>query len=179
MLVKNVFDIFSAPCFAFFGKEEPQIPPAFNNDEEEKQYDEKLAEYNKEKESFLTLMEVSNLKDVVALKFSLCSVVFDLINSAINQKVYVMPESPKLLKRIEKSLVDFAQIADNDEEIDIPDAWLPIIDKLFNDDVLFGQVALHGEISSVDSVKKALPVRARVLMTMKNLNEALLNILPA
>lgn len=179
MIVTNVFDTFSSPGFSFFGKSEPEMPPAFKSDEEKTQYEEKLAEYNKEKEAFLNLMEISKLEDTATLKFSLGSVVFDLINSAINQKVYAMPESPKLLKRIEKQFIDFAQIADNEGEIEIPDTWIPFIDKLFNDDSLFSQVGLHGEISSTGENKKALPVRARVLMAMKNLNDAVLNILPA
>lgn len=168
MLVANVFDAFSAPCFAFFSKDQPKAEAT----------EAELEEYNKDKEAFLTLMEVADLRDNVTLKFSLGSVVFDLINSAINLRVFVMPESPKLLKRIEKQFVDFAQIADNEGEIDIPDSWIPIIDKLFNDDALFANIALHGEITSTGETKKALPVKGRVLSTMLKLNNALLEVLP-
>jgi len=189
MLVKNVMGTFAAPAFAFFGEIEPikptePTPEERDADDEkykkiEQEYAVKLAEYETKKENFINAMEVPSLRDVLTLKFSLGSVAFDLFNAAINLHVFTMPESPKLIKRIEKQFVDFAQIADNEGEIEIPDMWIESIDKLFSDDALFAKVALHGEISSNGKEKKAIPVKGRVLAAMPQLNEALLSLLPA
>lgn len=189
MLVQNVMGTFVAPAFAFFSEIEPVKPtePTVEEREADKEkyekidqeYAAKLEAYEVKKTNFITAMEIPSLRDPLTLKFSLGSVAFDLFNAAINLHVFTMPESPKLIKRIEKQFVDFAQIADNEGEIEIPDMWIESIDKLFSDDKLFAQVALHGEISSNGTEKKALPVKGRVLAAMPKLNDALLSILPA
>lgn len=169
MIVQNIFDTFSAPAFVFFG-----VPPP---SADEPDFETKNAEYEKNRDAFLDLAEIKSLNDNVSLKFSLGSVVFDLVSNAINFKLFPTPESPKLMKRLDKEFMDFAQISDNDGEINVPDTWLPHIDKIVSNDDLFTQAILHGELPTEN--KKSMPLRSKVINTMPKLRDALLAILPA
>jgi hypothetical protein len=172
MKVNNVFDSFTAPTFTFFPYQEPapDMPD----------YEEQKKKFELEKEAFLTLTETESLQDSLTVRFSLGSVLFDLITAAIKAQVFVLPQSPKLVKRFDKQLADFAQIADNEGEIEIPDDWITYIDKLLNDDNLFSQVGIHGEIGTVSKGdnRKSLAMKGRIITLMSKINEALLQMLP-
>jgi len=171
MIITNTFDTFTAPAFVFFG-----VPPPASDDPD---FETKNAEYEKNKNSFMELAEIKEMKDNIVLKFSLGSVLFDLINSALQLKILVPPESPKLMKRMDKEFMDFAMTSDNEGQIEMPDSWLPYIDKVMNDDQLYSQAIIHGELISKEPNKKTMPLRSRVLNSMPKIRDALLVILPS
>jgi hypothetical protein len=180
MLIENIKGTVSVPCLALFNKDVPSALQLSNSVEELQQYAEAKAKYETEKEAFLVLTEAENFYSQVTLSFSVAGVILDLIHSAVRIGAMVMPESPKLIKRVDKQFSDLALIADNEGSVEVPDEWITVLDKLFNDDSLFIQTIVHGEIVTKNTeTKKAIPLKGKIIVMMPTINNALLQILPA
>lgn len=140
-----------------------------------------LPEHHSEeiKQKVLDMFGATDLSEKITLNFSLGGVIFDLIRQSVELGLFPAPASPKLLYNQEKLFSMFAQNADAEGEIDVPEKWLPFIDQILSDDELFCKATIYGEITTPSGEKKgAIPMQARVVNALPQICTALLKILP-
>lgn len=172
-VIKNVFGKLEISGINLMSVLEPK-------DSSSETYAADLEAFNKEKDAVLALGNIESLESNIVFHYSVASVIFDIINAAIQQKLYVVPTSPKLSRLMEREMSDFAMSVDSDGEIQVPDSWLKYIDQIMSDDELFNQVALHGEVKQLDptATRAAFPLRSAVLNYLPAIREGLLDLVP-
>lgn len=172
MIVKNLFAKITTPAKQFVSGE----PPAEGVDN----YEELLKTYEEEKERALATVGVKSIDDMATFKFSLGSIVFDIVNQAIQLKIFVPPASPKLQYRQEREMSIFAANADIDGEIEIPEHWVKYLDQILSDDDLFRKIAIFGEVieEPPTDLRKNIPLMGIVINSLPEIRAALIDILP-
>ena len=157
MLVENVFDDMSL-AISYFLPENPS---------------EEL------KQKVLDMFGLTDLSEKVILKFNLGSIIFDLVRQAIDLGIFATPVSPKLQYKQEKQFSVFAENADTQGQIDIPNQWMDYVDRILSDDDLFCQVTVYAEVSLPSGeARGAIPMKGQVLNALPQISNALLRILP-